>query len=191
MGQQAHIKFKDLSERAKILTEQMLERHYLPASIARSIWRITHEPIAPEEIAQYAATHFAKKKDQEDARARASYLVTRIMQEGGEVSEMLRAAFHESYAWAKKSGALKEMNPLNFEAAERHRQELQIKQQQIALAERRVKAFEDRLRLDRKKARAAIQKLDKKARRGGAITPQEIQRIRELYGIGDPGGEEQ
>lgn len=183
--QQAYITFNDLSERAKILVHQMLDRHFLPASIARCVSRTTHEKIAAGEIEKYAKEYAATVQAKENARVRTDYLVTRVMQAGDDIPETLRAAFYEAIAWAKKTDALKEMDPLNFEAAERRRQELDLRKKQVSLAERRVKVFEERLHLDRKKARAAIAKLDRKARRGDSITPNEVQRIRELYGIYD------
>jgi hypothetical protein len=185
MAQQKQLVFADLSERAKILAEQMLDRHYLPASIARSIARTTHETISAAEIDKFAKHYADTTQAAENARQRTDYLVNKITQAGDDIPEILRSAFHECMARAKKTKALYKINPLNFEAAERHRIELELRKKQVALAERRVKVFEERLHLDRKKARSAIRKLQQKASRGESITPKEVQRIRELYGIYD------
>ena len=77
------------------------------------------------------------------------------------------------------------MNPLLLEAVDRKRIELDLHKKQVSLAERRVQVFEERLHLDRKKAQAFTQKLERKVRRGASVTPREIRQIREIYGVYD------
>jgi hypothetical protein len=183
MSPATQLSVRQLSERAQILIHQMLDRHAAADSIARTIRSTTHEPVSAEAITRYTKIYAAKVQAKENARQRTAHLVGEIIQHGVEVSDMLRAAFQESFARAKKTGALPEMNPLLFEAAERRRLELDLRKKQVSLAERRVQVFEDRLYLDRKKAQAAIAQLDRKARRGVSVTAKEVDRIRQLYGI--------
>ena len=185
-----------LSERARILIHHMLDVHEPAASIARAVARATHEKISPAAISRHAKTYAAKVQAKEDARQRAQHLVGEMIQHGAEVSEMLRAAFYEAFAFAKRSGALSEMNPLVLEAAERKRRELDlkierdrrelgVKERQMRVVERRAHAFEQRLKLDRAKAQAAVSKLDRKAKTGESLTPEDVQQMREIYGLFD------
>jgi hypothetical protein len=174
-----------LSERARIHVNQMLDRHQQPAIIARSIGRSTHERISASAIAAYAKQYALKVQVKEDARQRATILVTGMIRQGADVSESLRAAFYESFNFHVEIGTLKKMNPLLFEAADRRRIELDLHKKQVSLAERRVQVFEERLHLDRKKAQALTEKLERKARIGASVTPEEIRQIREIYGVYD------
>lgn len=174
-----------LSERARIHVHQMLDRHETPSSIARCIGRTTGEHIAAATVAAYANHYAVKVQAKEDARQSASNLVAGMIRMGADVSESLQAAFYEAFNYHVEIGTLKKMNPLLFEAAERRRIELDLHKKQVSLAERRVQVFEQRLHLDRKKAQAITQKLERKARRGASVTPQEIRQIREIYGVYD------
>ena len=174
-----------LSERARIFLHQMLDRYETPTAIARSIAATTHERIAASTIAAYAKQYAVKVQAKKDARQRATNLVTGMIRQGADVSESLQAAFYEAFNFHVESGTLKQMNPLLFEAADRRRIELDLHKKQVSLAERRVQVFEQRLHLDRKKAQALTKKLERKARTGHSVTPQEIRQIREIYGVYD------
>jgi hypothetical protein len=174
-----------LSERARILVHQMLDCHEEPASIARAIALATHERIAASTVAAYAKQYAVKVQAKQDARQRTSNLIAEMLRKGADVTELLRAAFYEGFHRLAESGTLRDMNPLLFEAVERKRIELDLHKKQVSLAERRVQVFEERLHLDRKKAQAITQKLERKARCGSSVTPQEIRQIREIYGVYD------
>ncbi len=185
-----------LSERAQIIIHQMLDRRYDPGRIARYISRTLREKISEENLAGYAKFYAATVQARENARAGAAYLTSQIVQHGGAVTDMLHAAFHEAYNYAKETGAFREMNPLLLEAAERKRREfdfkqkldvraLELRERQVAAGERRVKVIEDRLKLDRKKAQAMIAKLEYKARHGKSLSAADMHRIRDIYGIPD------
>ncbi len=193
-----------LGERAQTLIHQMLDVHETPVKIAWAVRRITKETISVPAVARHARKYARTVQAQNNARRKTNYVVGEIVQQGGEIPDMLRAAFYEAFALAKDTGALRKMDPLVFEAAHRRRLELDLHNKQVSLAERRVQVFEDRLRLDRKKAhtakaaqtaahaaarngaQSAIDKLDQKARRGSSVTVEEVQQIRELYGLAPP-----
>ena len=174
-----------LSERARILIHQLLDRHQQPASIALAIARATHERISVSAVAAYARHYAVTVQAQEDARQTASNLVAGMIRQGAEVSDLVRAAFYEGLHRLAESGELRKMNPMILEAIDRKRIELDLHKKQVSLAERRVQVFEERLQLDRKKAQALTQKLERKARSGASVTPEEIRQIREIYGVYD------
>jgi hypothetical protein len=185
MADQNQSAVKKLSERAQILIHQMLDRSASASSIVRTIARTTHEKISPEDIVRYAKHYAATVQAEDNARHLTTHLVGEIIRQGDEVSEMLRAAIQEAIKRARKTGALDKMDPLRLEAADRHRQELDLRKKQLSLAERRVKVSEDRWKLDRKKGQATLRKLDRKAKAGQSLTAQEMERVREIYGLYD------
>src|ERR1017187_1806348 len=100
MSQTNQLGVEQLSERAQILIHQMLDRHEPAASIARTIYRTTQERISPEAISCHAKIYAATVQAKEDARQRTQHLVEEMIQNGAEVSDLLRAAFQESFTWA-------------------------------------------------------------------------------------------
>jgi len=180
------VAFEKLSEPTKILINQMLDRRYGTTSISRAVTNMSEERITPEQVARHAKTYIAATKRRQLAREITNNFVWELLSRGGKISDTLRSGFHECIAFARKTGVLKEMDPLSFEAAERHRQELMLRGTQALLADRRAKISEDRWKLDRKKATAALAKLERKTRAGRSVTPEEMHRIREIYGLSEP-----
>ena len=186
MAQPILVDVKKLSELARILMNQMLDRHSSPATIVRTIFRATHERISPEAIAHHAREYVSQKQAKAEALQGANSLVAEIIQRGGEISDMLRAAFLEIFARAVATGALYEMNPMALEAAELRRRELELHKKQVSLAERRVKVSERRFKFDRQKGQAALQKLESKARCGESLSIEDVEQIRNIYGLYAP-----
>ena len=175
-----------LSERARILMNQMLDRHSPPDSIARTISRKTHEKISWAAIERHANVYASQEQAKASALQGANCLVAEIIRQGGDISDILRASFLEVFARAEATGALYEMNPMALEAAELRRRELELHKKQVSLAERRVKVSERKFKFDREKGRAALQKLERKARCGESLSTDDVEQIRKIYGLYDP-----
>ena len=163
-----------LSGEAQALVHRMLDQRATPPSIARAVREQTGEHIHRASIGRYAARYRAGQQQRKEARQRNSALVERVRERGCQISEMLRAAFQETYAEGALNGSLLRISPLQWEAAERKRQELALKERQLLLAERRAEVFEQRLELDREKAQAALEKLEQKAQAGESLTADDV-----------------
>ena len=131
-----------LSERARIHINHMLDRHFRPDQCVRSVTLATQEKISVEAVERYAQRYAATVQARNNARERTNFLVCEIIHQGDEVTDTLRAAFHEAFQVSKNTGAFSSTDPLLYEAAERHRQELALKKIQVSIAERRVNVQE-------------------------------------------------
>ena len=181
---------ESLSEAARALTHQMLDRQLDAATIARRIAQTTREKIPAGTIARHAKAYAKKMQASQNARRETSKLLERIHTRGGQVSEMLRSALHETLALAKSTGPAEATTPLDWEAAERHRTELGLRKKHASIAERRQKLLEDRWNNERKKkAETHTAELDRKARAGKSLTTEEVNRIREFYDLPSLPGE--
>ena len=174
-----------LSEQAQVLIHRLLDSRKGPVLISRSVHKQTGEKISPSCILRYAQYYRMRKRIMQKGRKRTDELVELAAQNGDQIPEMLRAAFLESFTEASMNGAVRDMNPLTLETAERKRQELKIKERQMLLAERRVEVVEQRLQFDRDRRSAELKRLDEKAHKGQPLTPEDVRRIREIYGLAD------
>lgn len=174
-----------LSEQAQTLIRRMLEDHKGPYVIAAAVQRETGERVTPTSLYRYAQYYGFKRRLEQRGRQQTDRLVRQAAEEGDEISDLLRAAFHESFTEASMNGAVRDMNFLALEAAQRKREELKLKEKQFLLAERRVQAVEQRLQFDRDKRAAELKRLEEKAQTGQPLTPEDLRRIDEIYGLND------
>jgi len=176
-----------LSEQAQTLIRRMIDADQGPYVTAAAVKKLTGETVTPTSLYRYAQHYRMLKRLEKNGRLQTDRLVRQAAEEGDKISELLRAAFHESFHEKSMNGAVREMNPLALEAAERKRQELKLKERQFLLAERRVEVVEKRLLFDREKRAAELKRLEEKAQTGQPLTPDDIRRIREIYGLDDSG----
>ena len=174
-----------LSEQAQSLIRRMLDSHKGPYVISAAVQKTTAERITPTSLYRYSQHYRFKKRLEQRGRQQTDKLVQQAAQEGDEISDLLRAAFHESFTEKSMNGTVRDMNPLALEAAERKRQELKLKEKQFLLAERRVEVVEKRLQFDREKRAAELKRLEDKVQTGQPLTFDDIRRIREIYGLED------
>ena len=192
-----------LSEQAQAVIRRLLDRGDGPIKIASAVRKKTGERVSRFSVSRYAELYRTRQRREQRARQFTDHLVHQAQQQGCEISEMLRASFFEAFTEAQTSGSLRDMNPLLLETAQRKRRELelkeeqarraseqkerefQIKEQQVGLAKRRVEITEQRFQLDREKAEAVLKRLEHKASTGESLTPDDIRRIKEIYGIYD------
>jgi hypothetical protein len=190
-----------LSEQAQTIIRRMLDRGDGPIKIASAVRKKTGERVSRFSVSRYAELYRTRQRREQRARQFTDHLVHQAQQQGCEISEMLRASFFEAFTEAQTSGSLRDMNPLLLETAHRKRRELelkeeqarraseqkerefQIKEQQIGLAKRRVEITEQRFQLDREKAEAILKQLEHKASSGEPLTPEDVRRFREMYGL--------
>ncbi len=185
MPKQQQFAVEKLSEAAQALMHQMLDQQASPKSIARALRERTGKHVSASAITRHAAHYREQQQKRQQARQRTADLIERVRQQGYEISALLRAAVLEAFTKTKRDGPLKKISPLQLESAERKRRELALKEEQVRFTGRRVKVFEQRLELYRKKAKADIKKLDRKAKLGESLTADDVRRIREIYGIYD------
>lgn len=183
MAGQRQFNVEKLSGEAQALVHRMLDRRDSPYRIARAVRQRSGEQITRSSVRRYAARYRAGQQQREEGRRFTEVLTERLQQQGWKISELLRAAFQEAFTETRDSGKLEKTDPLDWEAAERKRQELALKERQVQVAERRAAVFEQRWRLDRQKAKAALQKLDRKAQLGESLSAEDVKRIREIYGL--------
>ena len=174
-----------LNQEAQAIVHKMLDQHARPGVIAQAVAKATKEKITWQSIRHYRRHYGTLQRKGQEARKYTSKLVELAAEKGFNITELLRSAVLEAYDRAETAGDIKKMNFLHIEAAERKRHELALRRKQVNLAARRVTVFEERWKLDRRKAQAAIDKLDRKARRGESLSSADVRQIREIYGLYD------
>ena len=180
-----------LSERARMLVARMLDEGAAPGTITQAVRKETHEQPTILAITNYARQYRAAQKHRSDARKCTGLLIEQIQRKGCEITDLLRAALMEAFTHIAESGKTHEINLLDWDKAERQRRELALKERMTNLAERRVLAIEKRLKLEAEKMNATLDKLDKKARQGRSLGPEDLKRIRDIYGLGEACGEDE
>lgn len=185
MPKQQQFDVEKLSEAAQALMHQMLDQQASPKTIARALRERTGKFISQSAITRHAAHYRGQQEKRQQARQRTTDLIERVRQQGYEISALLRAAVLEAFTKTKRDGPLQKISPLQLESAERKRRELALKEEQVQLTGRRVKVFEQRWEINRRKAQAELKKLDRKAKLGESLTAGDVRRMREIYEIYD------
>ena len=172
-----------LSEEAQTLVHRLFDNDAGPGQISRAVRKLTGEKISIGDVRCHALEYGRRQRQRQKARLATSVLVQGVQEQGCDISEMLRAALLESFTDMFTNGKVKEVGILDWDAAHRRRRELALKEKQVELAERRLQISEERLQLDRAKMQAALDQLDRKAQKGQPLTPEDVRRIREIYGL--------
>ena len=185
-----------LSERAQSRLHRLLDQGETPGAIARAIQAQTKERVPAAAIRRYSARYCRDRKKQQRATHGLDGLLARMKEEGLEVSDLLRAVLVERLDAARRNGAAEELDLLKLEEAERKRGEYELKQRQanfsnlyrereLDLKERKHSLAEKEFQIQREKARANFQELERKAHAGQSLTPDDVRRIREIFGLYD------
>ena len=105
-----------------------------------------------------------------------------------------RGGFGRVFEAQGEDGTAAELDLLKLEEAERKRSEFEMRQRQahfsnlyrereLDLKERKHALAEKGFQLQREKARANFQELERKATAGESLTPDDLRRVREIYGL--------
>ena len=187
---------KQLSAEAQALAHRMLDQGETPAAMARAIRAQTGERVTPAAITRYASLYRKRQQKQQQLRQRMDGFLTLVQQDGIPVSDLLRAVLLERLSTAGEDGTAAELDLLKLEESERKRGEYELKQRQayllnffrerdLELKDRKQNLAEKQFELQREKARANFQELERKAQAGESLNPEDLRRIREIYGLYD------
>ena len=187
---------EELREESQALIHRMLDQGTMPDEVRRAVYRLSGERVSLWTLTQYARRYAERRKDHGAARLKTDDFIRLAGKRGVKISDLLRAALIEGLLQARRNGQLRKTDVLKLEEAERKRREFELKQTQarrsarhkkreLDLKERQAQLAEQRLQDDREKAQATIEKLERKAHAGQSLTPEDIRRIREIYGLYD------
>ena len=197
---------KHLSERAQGVLHRLLDQCVEPKSIAQVVWLQTRERVTAEAITRYVSRYRKRQQEQQRIREKLDGIIAQARKEGITTSDLLRAALLEKLSQSQRDGTLKKMDLLALETVERKRGEYELKQRQaqlsaafrereLQLKERQTRISEKRFRLERDKAKAHVQTLERKVAGGQRLTQDDVRKIREIYGLyedeGEHGGKDQ
>ncbi len=185
---------RKLSERAQATLHRLLDQGKTPAAIARAIGEQTRERISTSAITRYASGYRKRAQKQHHLRQKMDTFLSRVQQDGIPVSDLLRAVLVERLSAAGKDGTAAQLDLLKLEEAERKRSEFEMRQRQVHfsnlyrereldLKERKHVLAEKGFQLQREKARANFEVLERKASSGESLTPDDLRRVREIYGL--------
>ena len=185
---------RKLSEEAQALVRRMLDMDEMPNEIRRAVYRLTGEKVMLTAISYFAEHYTKSSENQQEARAQTDDFIRLAAKRGVKVSELQRAILVESLFRARWKKQFTKADLYKLDDAERKRRELELKQKrerqaarrekkEMEIKEREMRVAEEKLRLVREKMKPAIEKLDRKAQAGQSLTAEDVQRIREIYGL--------
>jgi hypothetical protein len=185
-----------LSEQAQATLHRLLDQGAKPSAIARAIWEQTRERISAAAITRYGTLYRKRQQKQQQLQQKMDGFLSRVQQDGILVSDLLRAVLVERLSAAGDDGTAAELDLLKLEEAERKRSEFEMRQRQahfsnlyrereLDLKERKHALAEREFQLQREKARANFQELERKASAGESLTADDLRRVREIYGLYD------
>jgi len=187
---------RKLSERAQTILHRLLDQGETPAAIARAIWEQTRERLSAAAITRYGGRYRKRRQQQQQLQQKMDTFLSRVQQDGILVSDLLRAVLVERLSAAGEDGTAAKLDLLKLEEAERKRSEFEMRQRQVHfsnlyrereldLKERKHALAEKEFQLQREKARANFQELERKASTGESLTTDDLRRVREIYGLYD------
>lgn len=190
-----------LQPESQALLHRMLDQGNPPASIARAIRAQTGERVSVPAITRYATRYHKRRQKQQQLRQRLDGFLALVQKDGILVSDLLRAVLIERLSTAEEDGTAAELDLLKLEEAERKRGEFELKQRQahslnryreweMELKERKHTLAEKQFQLQRERAHASFQELERTAQAGQPLSSDDLRRIREIYGLEDSGREE-
>ena len=185
-----------LRPESQALLHRLLDQGETPGAIARAIQAHTGERVLAEAITRYSSRYHRRQAKQQQVKQRLDGFLALLQKDGLSVSDLLRAVLLERLSTAKQDGTAAELDLLKLEEAERKRGEYELKQRQahfsnlyrereLDLKERKHLLTEKEFQLQRERARANFQELERKVHAGQSLTPDDVRRIREIYGLYD------
>lgn len=173
-----------LSAQAKQVMARGFAASLPAARIAQMILDATGEQVATRTIGRRAQEFRAAAERRRNAREHMEDLVGAMKAGGLEASEMIQALAMDRLI--ENPELLTGADPVKVQSLSLASEDLRLKRKAIEVRERSVAVAESRLRLleerDRR-ARAAVEAAAEKAARGETLSPDDIQRIRDIYGL--------
>lgn len=181
---------------SQALIHRMLDQDELPDEIARAVYRLSGERVSRPALTYYASCYAQRNQEHQQARAETDDFIRMAGKQGVKVPDLLRAVLIERLMLARRKKQLTKTDLFKLDDAERKRREFELKQKQSRLAgkqkkreldlkERQAQLAEQRFALDREKAQATVDRLERKAAAGESLTPDDVRHIREIYGLYD------
>ena len=185
-----------LRPESQAVLHRLLDQGETPGAIARAIQAQTKERVSAEAITRYSSRYHRRQAKQQQVKQRLDGFLALVRNNNIPVSDLLRAVLLERFSTAKQDGTAAELDLLKLEEAERKRGEYELKQRQanfsnlyrereLDLKERKHSLAEKEFQIQREKARANFQELERKAHAGQSLTPDDVRRIREIFGLYD------
>ena len=183
-----------LRPESQALIHRMLDQGAEHNEIRRAVYRLSGERVSLYALSYYAAHYTQRSQKRQEARTQTDDFIRLIGKHGVKISDLLRALVVEKLLLARSKKLLSKTDLFKLDDAERKRREFELKQKQsrastrhkkreLDLKERQTHLDEQRWNLDHKKAQATLDQLDRKAQAGKSLSPEDVRRIREIFGL--------
>jgi hypothetical protein len=188
-----HFRVDDLSETARRIVRDGLDRNERESVIRQRIFEATGEKIAASSLNRYAGWYRQRMRERQVIRERVEVAVETSARMGQQMSAGVQAELMDVLYTAAHEGTLGEIGPffagrlaLAFGEAERKDAELKLKQQELQLKAQATKLAEEKWKAAQEaaaKADAEAAALEQKAQSGDKVTADDIARLRAAYGL--------
>lgn len=156
-------------------------RERKPASVIALLVREgTGERVTVRTIERRAAAWRAEQVRRQAAREQMEDLVAAMKANDATAPEMIQALAQEALMLHPQKWA--DADPIKVQAQNLYAEEIRLKREKLDVQRRAVEVQERRLALLEEKQRAAVSELEKLERKT-EITPDDLRRIREIYGL--------
>jgi len=160
-------------------------RQKLPARmIAAKVLAVTGEKVAPRTIARRASEWGLESRRRQAARDQVSDLVEAMKANDFTATEMINAL--ATQALIDSPTGFTNADPLAVQAANLRSEELRLKSETLRVKERAVAVAEQKMKILQAREQRTLEataELAAKAERGEKISPEDLQRIRDIYGL--------
>lgn len=154
--------------------------------VARLVTQETGQVVSERTVARRASEFRASQLQRQAARQQVSDLVAAMKENDFTAAEMISAL--ATQALIERPEGFAKADPILVQGQNLKAEELRLKARQLELRERTAAIEEKKLEMllaREKKAVEAAEELAAKAGRGEAISPADLQKIRDIYGLGE------
>lgn len=193
MARNPHFRVDDMSEAARRIIRDGIERNRREIEMRAQVQRETGERIASSSLNRYASWYRLRLRERELIKQRVEVAVETAGKLGEQMTAGMQAELLEVFYSAAREGKLGEIGPyfagklaLALAESQRKDRELRVREAQLELNRREVALAEQKLAaaLEREqRAAAEAEALEAKAASGGQVTADDIARLRQVYGL--------
>jgi len=197
MAKNPHFAVEDLSEEARRIIRDGIERNDREQAIRERVAEQTKEKIASSSLNRYACWYRARMRRREAVSERMEAAVKTAASLGQELQDAVQAELLDVLFDAAQEGKLGEIGPtgaarlaLAFQESDRRSREVAVKEQLVGVREREIVILEKKLAdaLDRQHAvREQAQRAKKAmeaAKASGGQLPEEVEKqVLAIYGL--------
>jgi hypothetical protein len=154
------------------------------AVIAREILETTGEAVNPRTVGRRAQEWRELQRATEASMEEIRGLVAAMKEGDLTSSDMVQALAMQSLV--QNAGDYGKQNPLKLQSQNLRAEEIGLKKQVIALKQREIEVTEAKLKLLQERedrAKAILAEVGKNPERGKSLTTEDMNRIREVYGL--------